>query len=61
LSRFDRRPTYDKILMGPGPSTVDPRVLRAMAEPAMGYFDEDFLSILSETRELLRYVFLNQE
>ncbi len=57
MSRFDRRPTYDKILMGPGPSTVDPRVLRAMAEPAMGYFDEDFLSILSETRELLRYVF----
>ncbi|MBC7332394.1 MAG: alanine--glyoxylate aminotransferase family protein [Synergistetes bacterium] len=43
--------------MGPGPSTVDPRVLRAMSEPAMGYFDEDFLSILSETRELLRYVF----
>lgn len=57
MRAFERRPTYDKILMGPGPSTVDPRVLRAMAEPAMGYFDEDFLSILNETRELLKYVF----
>lgn len=57
MRTFERRPVYDKILMGPGPSTVDPRVLRAMSEPAMGYFDEDFLSILNETRELLKYVF----
>lgn len=57
MRSFERRPTYDKILMGPGPSTVGPRVLRAMSEPVMGYFDEDFLSILNETRELLRYVF----
>jgi len=57
LISLGKRPTFDKLLMGPGPSTVDPRVLRAMSEPAMGYLDEDFLSILAETQDLLRYVF----
>jgi len=45
-----------RTLMGPGPSDVDPRVLRAMATPLVGHLDPDFLQIMNETQELLRYV-----
>ncbi|HHV58528.1 MAG TPA: alanine--glyoxylate aminotransferase family protein [Firmicutes bacterium] len=43
--------------MGPGPSGVDPRVLRAMSTPLLGHLDPEFLEIMNETGELLRYVF----
>ncbi len=46
-----------KLLLGPGPSNVDPRVLRALSEPTLGHLDPDFVSIMDETTELLRYVF----
>jgi alanine-glyoxylate transaminase/serine-glyoxylate transaminase/serine-pyruvate transaminase len=46
-----------RILLGPGPSNVHPRVLRAMATPLLGYLDPEFLVIMDETKELLRYVF----
>ncbi|MCI0487045.1 MAG: alanine--glyoxylate aminotransferase family protein [Blastocatellia bacterium] len=46
-----------RILMGPGPSPVDPRVLRAMAEPLLGHLDPMFLRMMDEIQDLLRYVF----
>lgn len=46
-----------RVLLGPGPSGVDPRVLRAMATPLVGHLDPDFLTIMNETMELLREVF----
>lgn len=46
-----------RILMGPGPSDVHPRVLKAMSTPLVGHLDPDFLTIMNETMELLRYVF----
>ncbi|NLA59591.1 MAG: alanine--glyoxylate aminotransferase family protein [Firmicutes bacterium] len=46
-----------KLLLGPGPSNPDPRVLRALAEPTLGHLDPDFVAIMDETAELLRYVF----
>jgi alanine-glyoxylate transaminase/serine-glyoxylate transaminase/serine-pyruvate transaminase len=46
-----------RILLGPGPSNVHPRVLRAMATPLVGHLDPEFLVIMDETKELLRYVF----
>lgn len=51
------RKTTEKLLMGPGPSNADQRVLRAMSEPMIGHLDPDFLGIMNETRELLKYVF----
>lgn len=54
---LNRRNTKQKILMGPGPSTVPPRVLQAMSEPTMGHLDPDFLQIMNETMDLLRYAF----
>ncbi|MCS7168548.1 MAG: alanine--glyoxylate aminotransferase family protein [Gemmatales bacterium] len=49
-----------RILMGPGPSDVHPRVLRAMATPLVGHLDPEFLTIMNETQALLRYVFQTQ-
>lgn len=47
----------EKLLLGPGPTPVDSRVLRALSEPTLGHLDKDFVSIMDETRDLLRYVF----
>ncbi|RME82713.1 MAG: alanine--glyoxylate aminotransferase family protein [Caldilineae bacterium] len=49
--------TSARILLGPGPSTVHPRVLRAMAQPLVGHLDPQFLALMNEVQELLRYVF----
>jgi alanine-glyoxylate transaminase/serine-glyoxylate transaminase/serine-pyruvate transaminase len=47
----------ERILLGPGPSMVPPRVLQAMASPVLGHLDPAFLAIMDETMSLLRYVF----
>jgi alanine-glyoxylate transaminase/serine-glyoxylate transaminase/serine-pyruvate transaminase len=46
-----------RTLMGPGPSSVHPRVLKAMSTPLVGYLDPDFFKFMDEVKELLRYVF----
>ena len=46
-----------RILLGPGPSNVSPRVLQAMMQPMIGYLDPDFMLIMDEVRELLKAVF----
>ncbi len=46
-----------RLLLGPGPSMVHPRVLRAMATPVVGHMDPQFLAIMDETQALLRQVF----
>ena len=43
-----------RILMGPGPSDVHPRVLKAMSTPLVGHLDPDFLEIMNETRAMLK-------
>jgi alanine-glyoxylate transaminase/serine-glyoxylate transaminase/serine-pyruvate transaminase len=43
--------------MGPGPSDVHPRVLKALGLPLVGHLDPEFASLMDETQELLRYVF----
>ncbi|WP_433624099.1 pyridoxal-phosphate-dependent aminotransferase family protein [Halomicrococcus sp. NG-SE-24] len=47
----------DRTLMGPGPSEVHPRVLRAMSTPLVGHLDPSFVEIMDEVQELLRYAF----
>src|SRR2546429_8993858 len=49
-----------RILMGPGPSDVHPRVLAAMATPLVGHLDPEFVKIMNETQQMLRYVFQTQ-
>jgi len=46
-----------RILMGPGPSNVDPRVTMAMAKPLLSHLDPDFLQIMNKIQDLLRHVF----
>lgn len=50
------KPPY-RILLGPGPSEVHPRVLRAMSTPLVGHLDPVFLEIMNENMSLLRGVF----
>lgn len=46
-----------RILMGPGPSDVHPRVLGAMARPTVGHLDPAFVVLMDEIKDLLRYAF----
>jgi alanine-glyoxylate transaminase/serine-glyoxylate transaminase/serine-pyruvate transaminase len=46
-----------RVLLGPGPSDVHPRVLTAMATPLVGHLDPYFLAIMNETQEMLRQAF----
>lgn len=50
-----------RILLGPGPSDANPRVLQAMSGPMIGYLDSDFLKVMEEVSELLTRVFNTQE
>src|SRR5262249_27078643 len=46
-----------RLLLGPGPTDVHPRVLSAMATPLVGHLDPAFIEIMNETQELLRHAF----
>ena len=47
----------ERILMGPGPSNVHPRVLDAMSRPTIGHLDPRFIELMDEIKELLKYTF----
>ncbi len=46
-----------RFLMGPGPSDVHPRVLKAMATPLIGHLDPQFIVMMDEVKAMLREVF----
>ena len=46
-----------RVLMGPGPSDVNPRILEAMSRPTIGHLDPVFIIMMDEIKELLRYAF----
>ena len=46
-----------RLLMGPGPITADPRVLRAMSAQLVGQYDPAMTGYMAETQELYRGVF----
>jgi aspartate aminotransferase-like enzyme len=46
-----------RILLGPGPTTADPRVLRAMATPLLGQFDPEFTAVMNDVMALSRFAF----
>src|SRR3990170_3072721 len=47
----------ERILMGPGPSNVHYRVYRALTTPIIGHLDPDFMKIMDDICEMLRFVF----
>ena len=49
-----------RLLLGPGPSNVHPRVLRALSTPIVGHLDPAYLKIMDATRSMLQQVFQTQ-
>src|SRR5262252_1906871 len=45
-----------RLLMGPGPSDIHPRVLEAMAKPTVGHLDPYYLEIMNGMQDMLRAV-----
>ena len=54
-------PDTERILLGPGPSLIPPRVLRAMAAPVLSHLDPDFVPLLKEVGGSLRRLFRADE
>lgn len=46
-----------RLLMGPGPSMVSPRVYAALAKPIVGHLDPYLFEVVEEVRALLQKVF----
>ena len=46
-----------RTLMGPGPSDVNPRILRAMGNPTIGHLDPEFIRLMDEIKTLLQFAF----
>ena len=46
-----------RMLLGPGPSPVHPRVLEALSLPVVGHLDPKFLEIMDQSMSMLREVF----
>lgn len=46
-----------RLLLGPGPSDVHPRVLAALGMPLLGHLDPEFVALMDETQNYLRYLF----
>jgi alanine-glyoxylate transaminase/serine-glyoxylate transaminase/serine-pyruvate transaminase len=49
--------TPERLLLGPGPSKVHPRVLGVMSHPLVGHLDPTFIELMNEVQEMLRQVF----
>ena len=59
--RRSRPSAPPRILLGPGPSNVHPRVLRALATPLVGHLDPAFIELMEETKRLLRATLPHRE
>ena len=49
-------PTSERILLGPGPSLMSPRVMRALGAPMLSHLDPQFLDIMDDLRARLARV-----
>ena len=56
ISYLDVKPPC-RILLGPGPSNISPRVQRAMVAPLVGHLDPYFGTVMDDTMSLLRFLF----
>lgn len=63
MSKEPAKTVYDelivspRVLLGPGPSEANARVLKAMTTPMLGYLDAEFVQVMDDTVGLLRRVF----
>lgn len=54
---YDELIVPPRVLLGPGPSEANARVLKAMTTPMLGYLDTKFVEVMDDTVTLLRQVF----
>ena len=54
---YDELIVSPRVLLGPGPSEANARVLKAMTTPMLGYLDTEFVQVMDDTVGLLRRVF----
>ena len=50
-------PATERILLGPGPSMIPPRVTRAMGAPMLSHLDPDFVPLMDDVRARLQRLF----
>lgn len=50
-------PTTDRLLLGPGPSPVSPRVMAALGAPPRSHLDPDLVALLDDIRARLARIF----
>src|SRR5437870_9527570 len=60
MEHFGQLNPPQRLLLGPGPSDVHPRVLTAMATPLLGHLDPAFIEMMQETQQMLRDAFLTK-
>ena len=46
-----------KLLLGPGPSNPDPRILRSQALPVLGHLHDEFLTVMDDIKKGVQYAF----
>lgn len=50
----------ERLLMGPGPSTVPARILKAIGSPTLGHLDPQYIEYMDQTCEMIRRVYQTQ-
>jgi alanine-glyoxylate transaminase/serine-glyoxylate transaminase/serine-pyruvate transaminase len=50
-------PAKERLLLGPGPSLIAPRVMQALAQPMLSHLDPQFIEIMDDVRARLARVF----
>lgn len=60
VSNVDTLKVNKRLIMTPGPVSVDPRVSQAMSNSILGQFDYEFVNIMNETMSLIRQSFLTK-
>ena len=54
---MSKLPATERLLLGPGPSPVSPRVLRAMLAPSLSHLDPDMMALLADVSARVGCVF----
>ncbi len=50
-----------RLLLGPGPSNVHPRVIAAMTTPLLGHLDPEFIEVMDDAQQMLRQVYQTKD
>ena len=57
MAQWDEFRPPERVLLGPGPANIDPRVSRAMTSPMVGHMDPAYWRCMDDVQEFLRQTF----